>query len=233
MFDAGRHITTVMRNINNDRYPVKYNPAMARNEQKAQTRQRILDAAGKSFRQGGFGGIGVDGLSKAAGVTSGAFYVHFDSKSAAFLESVVQGVADVERGIRHFQAEHGKDWWPQFVHFYLGEKRKCDLKESCGLQSLSSEVARADPEAREAFTAELLRVAEAVIALADSRDAPATVDEAYAALATLIGGVTLARAVDNPQVARTIVEATERVLLPAEASRDAVPRSKRRNRKQK
>ena len=119
------------------------------------------------------------------------------------------------------------------MHFYLGEKRKCDLKESCGLQSLSSEVARADPEAREAFTAELLRVAEAVIALADSRDAPATVDEAYAALATLIGGVTLARAVDNPQVARTIVEATERVLLPAEASRDAVPRSKRRNRKQK
>ena len=206
---------------------------MPRHEQKAQTRQRILEAAGKSFRQGGFGGIGVDGLSKAAGVTSGAFYVHFDSKSAAFRESVVQGVADVERGIRHFQAENGKEWWPEFVRFYLGEKRKCDLKESCGLQSLSSEVARADASAREAFTGELLKVARAVIEVADATYAPATVEEAYAALATLIGGVTLARAVDDPQVARKIVEATERVLLPAEASRDAKLRSKRRNQKQK
>src|SRR5215471_1271133 len=167
---------------------------MPRHEQKAQTRQRILEAAGKSFRQGGFGGIGVDGLSKAAGVTSGAFYVHFDSKSAAFRESVVQGVADVERGIRHFQAEHGMDWWPEFVRFYLGEKRKCGLDESCGLQSLSSEVARADAPAREAFTVELLKVAHAATALEGATSAPVTVDEAYAALATLIGGVTLARA---------------------------------------
>lgn len=201
---------------------------MARHEQKAQTRQRILAAAGKSFRQGGFGGIGVDGLSKAAGVTSGAFYVHFDSKSAAFRESVVEGVADVERGIKHFQAEHGKEWWPAFVRFYLGEKRKCDLAESCGLQSLTSEVARADASAREAFTAELLKVAHAVIAVEDATSAPATIESAYAALATLIGGVTLARAVDNATVARRIAEATERVLLPAARSGEGRSRSRRR-----
>lgn len=197
---------------------------MPRKEQKAQTRQRILEAAGKSFRQGGFGGIGVDGLSKAAGVTSGAFYVHFDSKSAAFRESVAQGVADVERGIQHFQAEHGKEWWPAFVHFYLGEKRKCALAESCGLQSLASEVARADASAREAFTAELMKVARAAVAIKDATCAPATVEEAYAALATLIGAVTLARAVDNPTMARAIAEAAERVLLPAKIRK---PRARR------
>jgi len=204
---------------------------MARHGQKAQTRQRILEAAGKSFRQGGFGGVGVDGLSKAAGVTSGAFYVHFDSKSAAFRESVVEGVADVERGVRHFQAEYGKDWWPQFVRFYLGEKRKCGLEESCGLQSLSSEVARADASAREAFTAELLKVARAVIAFDGATSAPATLDEAYAALATLIGGVTLARAVDDPQIARKISEATERQLLPRTS--EGSPGSRSRARKKR
>ena len=46
-------------------------------------RTRILDAAGRGFRRLGFGGIGVDGLAKEAGVTSGAFYGHFPSKAEA------------------------------------------------------------------------------------------------------------------------------------------------------
>ena len=39
-------------------------------EQKAETHQRMLQAAVRSFRQHGFAGIGVDGIAKAAGVTS-------------------------------------------------------------------------------------------------------------------------------------------------------------------
>ena len=94
---------------------------MSRIEKKAQTRQRILDAAGRGFRKGGFGGVGVDGLAKEAGVTSGAFYVHFDSKAAAFRESIIQGMSDVDGAIRQFQTEHGRAWWPTFVRFYFGD----------------------------------------------------------------------------------------------------------------
>jgi len=201
---------------------------MPRSEQKAQTRQRILEAAGRSFRQGGFGGVGVDGLSKAAGVTSGAFYVHFNSKSAAFRESVIEGVADVERGVRHFQNEHGKNWWPQFVRFYLGERRTCDLSESCGLQSLASEVARADDSSRTAFTAELLKVATVIAAGPKSIDTPATVEEAYAALAMLIGAVTLARAVDDPVIAKRIATSADHALLSRSKTVIARPTSRPR-----
>jgi TetR/AcrR family transcriptional repressor of nem operon len=191
---------------------------MSRVEQKLQTRQRILEAAGRSFRRGGFGGVGVDGLSKEAGVTSGAFYGHFESKAEAFRETVVEGVSEVARGVRHFQAEHGPGWWREFVHFYL-EKRKCDLSESCGLQSLTPEVARADAASREAFTAELLKVATAIAAGPRSAEAPSTVEEASAALATLIGAVTLARAVSDAGVSRRLASAAEHVLL----SRGAAP----------
>lgn len=203
---------------------------MPRNEQKAQTRQRILEAAGRSFRKGGFGGIGVDGLSKEAGVTSGAFYVHFSSKSAAFREAVIQGVSDVERGVRHFQSEYRKNWWGEFVRFYLGERRTCDLSESCGLQSLASEVARADESSRSAFTAELLKVATAISAGPKSPNSPSTVAAAYAALSTLIGAVTLARAVDNPAIAEQIAAAAEQSLAPRRktATASAAPRTKRR-----
>jgi TetR/AcrR family transcriptional regulator, transcriptional repressor for nem operon len=208
--------------IHNDRYAVKSNIGpgfdagihMSRSEKKLQTRQRILQAAGRGFRRGGYDGLGVDGLAKEAGVTSGAFYVHFASKAAAFRESVVEGVSDVVRGVQHFQAEHGKDWWGEFVRFYLA-KRKCDLSESCGLQSLTPEVARADAESRNAFTTELLKVGQAIIAGPKSLDAPRTIEEAQAALATLIGAVTLARAVDDPVVARKIAAAAERALVTA------------------
>lgn len=187
---------------------------MARSEQKAQTRERILAAAARSFRAGGFGGIGVDGLSKEAGVTSGAFYKHFGSKSEAFRESVVQGVNDVIAGVQRMQAEHGKSWWSQFVHFYLHEKRKCSLTESCGLQSLSAEVARADDESRSAFTQELLLVARAMADGPRGSGAPETIEEAYAALATLVGAVTLARAVNDAATAKKIAANAERILLP-------------------
>jgi AcrR family transcriptional regulator len=187
---------------------------MPRSEQKQQTRQRILQAAGRSFRREGYDGVGVDGLAKEAGLTSGAFYAHFDSKAQAFRESVVRGVADVLEAIRQNQARHGPAWWRHFVHFYLGEKRKCELAESCGLQSLTPEVARADGLSRSAFTAELLKVAQAIASGPKSPQAPATLEQAYAALSALIGAVTLARAVDDPALAKRIATAAERTLLP-------------------
>jgi len=207
--------------VHNDRYAVKYNSMnspqvetfMARSEQKRETRQRILDAAARGFRRGGFGGLGVDGLAKEAGVTSGAFYVHFKSKSDAFRESVAQGVADVERGVRQFQTTSPKTWWSEFVRFYLGTKRKCELAESCGLQSLASEVARADAASRKAFTAELMKVAQVIADGPRPSDAPATTEDAYIALSTLIGTVTLTRAVDDASLANRIAAAAEAALL--------------------
>jgi AcrR family transcriptional regulator len=186
---------------------------VSRHEQKAQTRQRIVEAAGRSFRKGGFGGIGVDGLAKEAGVTSGAFYVHFDSKSAAFREAVVHGMDDLKAGVLHYQASHGHSWWEAFVRFYLGTKRRCDLAESCSLQSLSPEVARAAPEAREAFEAGLREVAAAIVAGPKSPKAPRDQDAAFAALAVLVGAVTLARAVESDAVAEAVASSAGFALL--------------------
>lgn len=194
---------------------------MSRSEQKSQTRQRILDAAGRVFRRGGYGGTGVDGLAKEGGVTSGAFYVHFRSKADAFRESITQAVADVTGAVLQFQSEYGTDWWPAFVRFYLGPKRKCELAESCGLQSLAAEVARADAASRAAFETELRKVAGAIIAGPKSPHAPSTEDAACSALATLIGAVTLARAVGDPTLANRIASSAEKALLPFDPAEPA------------
>jgi AcrR family transcriptional regulator len=186
---------------------------VSRQEQKQQTRQRILEAAGRGFRKGGFGGIGVDGLAKEAGLTSGAFYVHFDSKTDAFRAAVEDGMAYLKNGVLHFQAEHGKAWWPEFVHFYLTVKRTCDIAESCALQNLSPELARSDEAARTVFEAGMQELAQAILAGPRSPGAPRDMEEALVAMSMLIGAVTLARAINSEALSQQIAKAAEQTLL--------------------
>ena len=77
--------------------------------QKEESRARILASAGRGFREHGFGGLGVDGIAKGAGVTSGAFYAHFPSKAAAFREAVAVGMADLREGIVRFRETAGNN----------------------------------------------------------------------------------------------------------------------------
>jgi AcrR family transcriptional regulator len=182
-------------------------------EHKIETRARILGAAGRLFRQEGYGGSGIDGLTKAAGVTNGAFYGHFKSKSEAFQAAVLAGLDELRLGITALKAQKGKGWLEAFVSYYLGPKRTCALGQSCALPSLSPDVMRADAETRDAYQAELRRiVAEVASGLADG-PAKEREDEAIALLALLSGGVTLARAVPDPALSQRIAEAVERRAL--------------------
>src|SRR5215212_3267659 len=47
---------------------------------KQATRQRIVEAAGRRFKQDGIDGAGVATVMSDAGLTNGAFYAHFASK---------------------------------------------------------------------------------------------------------------------------------------------------------
>jgi len=167
--------------------------------QKEESRARILASAGRGFRAHGYGGLGVDGLAREAGVTSGAFYGHFASKAVAFRDAVAAGMAQLREGIAALRAHDGEGWRQAFVDFYLTERVTCDAAESCALQSLTGEVARAGADARAAYTLELRRVIEA----ADEGSRA----QAIALLALLSGGVSMARAVDDPELAREIVRA--------------------------
>jgi TetR/AcrR family transcriptional repressor of nem operon len=174
---------------------------------KEQTRERILQGAGRTFRSQGYGGAGVDGLVKAAGMTSGAFYAYFKSKAEAFRATVVIGMQQLEFGIRHFREQHGARWIERFAAFYMSERRTCDLGESCALQSLTSEVARADDATRQAYEKELLAVLDAAAEGMPSTSAKARRAEAIALMALLSGGVSMARAIHDPELGEEIAAA--------------------------
>lgn len=173
-------------------------------EHKEAARAKILEAAGRGFRRLGYAGIGVDGLAKEAGVTSGAFYGHFASKADAFEAVALAGLVELRDAIAMLQARDGDAWLTAFVDFYLNVKRTCELGTSCALQSLAPEVARVEPKIRTAFEAELIRVADAVAAGVPGASLAARRKLAWAILSMLSGMLTLSRATDDAKVGAQI-----------------------------
>ena len=187
-------------------------------EHKEETRMRVVAAAGQVFRKEGYGGAGIDALTKAAGVTNGAFYGHFKSKSEAFRTAVVEGLEELRKAILALRENQPKDWLKALASFYLGYKRTCDLGDSCTLPSLSPDVMRADEETRRVYTVELRKLIADVAAGLPERTSPdetTAEDRAIVLLATLSGGLTLARAVSDPTLSVQIAEVIERAALTA------------------
>ncbi|KUZ75884.1 TetR family transcriptional regulator [Burkholderia ubonensis] len=193
-------------------------------EHKHETRARILDAASRLFREEGYGGSGIGPLTKAAGVTNGAFYGHFKSKGEAFRSVVLAGLDQLRQGVAAFKAEHGARWWLPFVSFYLGPRRTCALGESCALPSLSPEVMRADDDTRDAYEQALRQIVDEVSSgLGDAPDDA----RAIAFLALLSGGATLARAVRDPALAERIADAVGRYAVVIAECAEAQPEKRR------
>jgi TetR/AcrR family transcriptional repressor of nem operon len=180
---------------------------------KEEARNNILSAAGRGFRRLGYGGIGVDGLAKEAGVTSGAFYGHFPSKADAFKAAAVAGLVELREAIEHLRATEGDSWLEKFADFYMSIRRTCDLGESCALQSMTPEVARADPDTKAAYEAEMVKVVDAVAGGLSPGTLPARRKSAWAILAMLSGGVTLARSVEDPKLGTQIAGGVKNAVL--------------------
>jgi TetR/AcrR family transcriptional repressor of nem operon len=173
---------------------------------KEETRQKMLKAVGRGFRDHGYAGIGVDGLAKTAGVTSGAFYAHFGSKGEAFDVALAAGLDEVIEAIPQYQLEYGRDWVKAFADYYLGKPHVDNPAGGCAMAALTAEVVRAGPNVHAAFEVKMARIAELVAAgLAGNSDEDRRA-RAWSMLGILIGGVNIARAMKTSNAADEIAK---------------------------
>jgi len=176
---------------------------------KEETRKRMLDAAGRKFREYGYSGVGVDGLAKAANVTSGAFYAHFGSKNAAFDAALAAGLDDVIVGIPRYQSEHGADWVKAFVDYYLGKPHRNNLECVCAMAMLTPEVVRSGIKVQAAFEKKMTRIADLIVqGLVGSANEDRRC-RAWAMLGILTGGLNMTLAMKNIKLADEVAAATK------------------------
>lgn len=125
-------------------------------EHKQNTRERILDAAGKLFRRFGFHGVSINQVMAEAGLTRGGFYAHFDSKVELFTKVVG---ADYGLPLRMRQARLGEfldangvaRHSSDVIHYYLAPENRREISTDCMFLSLTPDVRRVGAPADKAY----------------------------------------------------------------------------------
>lgn len=178
------------------------------------TRIKLLESSSRAFRREGYAGIGVDSIAKGAGVTSGAFYAHLRSKNDAFRAALVAGLEEVLIALPEYRKTHGNQWPAAFADYYLGRDHRLDLECGCAMTSLTPDVVRADPEVQSEYATLMgLIVNEIARNLPNDIQTHEQKTRAWAFLSTLIGGLTLARAVGTGPTADEIERSSKAAAL--------------------
>ncbi|WP_028065837.1 TetR/AcrR family transcriptional regulator [Solirubrobacter soli] len=162
-------------------------------DQKQATRQRILEAAGRRFKQDGIDGAGVAAVMSDAGLTNGAFYAHFTSKE----DLVANVLADQLRAQRHTFDTQPSDraGLEAIIRFYLSPEHRDQLADGCPSAALLDEVVRRPAATRQVFTDELLGTADDIAARLHPTDASRI--DALTLFGFMIGTLQVARALTD------------------------------------
>jgi len=173
-------------------------------EQAAENRERILKAASRLMRERGISSVGVDALTEAAGMTHGSLYSQFGSKERLVEEAVAHAIAT--KGQEVPKAFVLSD----YVAEYLSTAHRDMPGSGCPFAALCCEMPRQSSGVRERFTAGV----RAVIGLLSGRMGPGLKqrqrkDKALATVASLVGALVLARAVNDPELSDDILRATK------------------------
>jgi TetR/AcrR family transcriptional regulator, transcriptional repressor for nem operon len=164
-------------------------------DHKKATRQRILEAAGRRFKQDGIDGAGVAAVMSDVGLTNGAFYAHFASKE----DLVANVLADQLHAQRHSFDAHPSDrrGLEAFIRSYLSPQHRDESADGCPSAALLDEIARRPAATRQVFTDELMGVIDDIASRLDPTDAEAARTDALTLFGLMLGTLQLARALTN------------------------------------
>lgn len=170
----------------------------------AETRCRIVDSASFAFRANGIEGTSLNDLMAAAGLTHGGFYRHFGSKDQLVAEACTLGFEAMVESVREACAaapgscpEAGPAGLMAVANAFLSANNRDERVASCPFTSIGSELARADQATRHAATDGLRRAVDLLAQQFQTTCPEAARSRAVAALSAMVGGLTLARIVDD------------------------------------
>lgn len=173
-------------------------------EKAAENRERILKAASRLIRERGISGAGVDALTEAAGMTHGSLYSQFGSKDRL-----------VEEALGYALSASGKTGasaatLDRYISSYLAPEHRDKPGQGCPLAALACEMPRHGSGVRDRFTAGV----RGMIRQIGGRLGPGLKqrqrdDKALATIASLVGALVLARAVNDPKLSDDILRAAK------------------------
>jgi TetR/AcrR family transcriptional regulator, transcriptional repressor for nem operon len=170
---------------------------------KQATRRRILDAAGRRFKQDGIDGAGVAAVMSDAGLTNGAFYAHFSSKE----DLVANVLAEQLRAQRQSLDAEPSDraGLEAFVRSYLSPEHRDQFADGCPSAALLDEIARRPAETRDVFTEEVMGVIDDIASRLDPTNPEGARADALTVFGLMVGTLQLARTLTDRELSDRVL----------------------------
>jgi TetR/AcrR family transcriptional repressor of nem operon len=146
---------------------------------------------------------------KQAGLTHGGFYRHFASRDELVAEAIERALHDGSKGA--FDAVEKSKLGKQallfaLIDWYLGTGHRDTLATSCAVTSLAADVARGNQRSRAAYTRQVDAYLELFARLVPGERPKARRVKSVGAWATLVGALSMARAVNDDKLSREILK---------------------------
>lgn len=173
-------------------------------DHKTQSRHNILTAAASLFAQRGFENTSIDDVMSDAGMTRGAFYSHFKSKSDLYQEAMTFAA------LRRFRQsledtrdlKSGLDLTCMMEN-YLSQSHVTG-EDGCPLAFLVTDVAHQDPAIRSTYTKLFGGLAERMSSASDKSR-----EQILQTLVMMVGGVAIARALNDTELQQELLNAVK------------------------
>lgn len=195
------------------RYPV---------EQKAETHERIIDAAARSFREHGSEGQGVARLMKEVGLTHGGFYRHFESKEDLYVDAISRAFQEVADKMiaAAAKAPQGKQLHA-IIERYLSLEHLEDPGSGCVLSTLAIEIARQRPAVRARINAAMKSYRDRLLLFFPGKDDVEKRRQFIVLFPAMAGILMTARAITDPAAREEILSVARRFYISAFAEQNS------------
>src|SRR5207245_518103 len=179
------------------------------------THERIVGAAARAIRRSGYDGTSVADIMKEAGLTHGGFYAHFASREAMLAEAADRAGAEaVAASARVAATAPPEQAFQRLLHAYLSKEHLKSVEIGCPVAALGSEMPRQAPEVRRAATRRIKEMIDVIARQSSDWGQPGEHEHALVTVATMVGALVLARAVDDVRLSDALREAALKHLDP-------------------
>jgi AcrR family transcriptional regulator len=190
---------------------------------RVEVKKKIVESARRQFNRHGFDNISVDQIMSGAGLTRGGFYSYFESKGELYAEVLGCFFTDPEwkncwEGVEVdlTSTEVG----PQVVRAYLSRQHFEDVENSCPMVALPTDVSRSGASAKRAFETVFQAMVSVLERSSKEKGSPRRTENgssrrtrAQAMAALCVGGMVVARAMENRETADELRDACMTVAL--------------------
>jgi len=172
---------------------------------KAASHDRILDIAAARIRRDGIDRLAVAELMKEAGLTHGGFYRHFGSREQLVAEAAQRALSQGSAWTMASATLGGEQGYTALVDGYLSTWHRDHPESGCGVAGVTADAARAGGPARASYTRQVKECLAVLADLTGNPDHQAGEREAILTLSALVGAISIARAVDDPDLSEQIM----------------------------